>query len=260
MRVQQRLTELAIKGDEALAGLREPAESPPWAVFDEDLPPQPSYLRPHAAEPEPAALESLEPQTPALAAVAAATAPAAAEAELEPYDLAADDTTTAEEQSWFEAIDAAYAQPPAAATEPPAEPATAATPAEPAAAATPAGEPTAAEPTAVDPLAGEPAAAVEPLAGEPAAAATPAAEAATTRAAGPASTETPNSAAPTGGHAEGPARLPNYGELSLASVRGRLRLLTVAELEDLLTYERSHDDRPEFVRLLTNRISAVRDL
>src|SRR5215211_777264 len=155
MRVQQRLTELAIKGDEALAGLREPAESPPWAVFDEDLPPQPSYLRPHAAEPEPGALESLEPQTPALAAVAAATVPEAAEAELEPYDLAADDTTTAEEQSWFEAIDAAYAQPPAAATEPPAEPATAATPA------------------------------------EPAAAATPAAEAATTRAAGPASTETP---------------------------------------------------------------------
>src|SRR5829696_354276 len=47
MRVQQRITELAIKGDEALAGLREPAEDPPWAVFDEDLP-EPAIRRPTA--------------------------------------------------------------------------------------------------------------------------------------------------------------------------------------------------------------------
>lgn len=37
MHMQQRITELAIKGDEALAALREPEEDPPWAVFDEDL-------------------------------------------------------------------------------------------------------------------------------------------------------------------------------------------------------------------------------
>jgi len=49
MRVQQRITELAIKGDEAIAALREAPEDPPWAVFDEDLP-QPSYLRPEAAQ------------------------------------------------------------------------------------------------------------------------------------------------------------------------------------------------------------------
>jgi hypothetical protein len=36
MRVQQRVTELAIKGDQALGGLREVPETPTWARFDED--------------------------------------------------------------------------------------------------------------------------------------------------------------------------------------------------------------------------------
>jgi hypothetical protein len=36
MRVQQQITELAIKGDNAIALLRTSNEEPPWAVFDED--------------------------------------------------------------------------------------------------------------------------------------------------------------------------------------------------------------------------------
>lgn len=36
MQLQQQVTELAIKGDEALAVLREPEEQPGWATFDED--------------------------------------------------------------------------------------------------------------------------------------------------------------------------------------------------------------------------------
>jgi hypothetical protein len=36
MRIQQQITELAIKGDDALAGLRTPEEQPAWATFDED--------------------------------------------------------------------------------------------------------------------------------------------------------------------------------------------------------------------------------
>jgi hypothetical protein len=36
MRVQQQMTELAIKGDDALATLRTAEESPSWATFDED--------------------------------------------------------------------------------------------------------------------------------------------------------------------------------------------------------------------------------
>ncbi len=38
MRVQQRVTELAIKGDRALGALRPVEEAPAWATFDEDLP------------------------------------------------------------------------------------------------------------------------------------------------------------------------------------------------------------------------------
>jgi hypothetical protein len=37
MRLQQQLTELAIKGDEALSGLRPVEQAPSWATFDEDL-------------------------------------------------------------------------------------------------------------------------------------------------------------------------------------------------------------------------------
>ncbi|MGX7825256.1 lipid droplet-associated protein [Actinokineospora sp. 24-640] len=36
MRIQQQVTELAIKGDEALAALRPVEETPEWATFDED--------------------------------------------------------------------------------------------------------------------------------------------------------------------------------------------------------------------------------
>lgn len=41
MRVQQRVTELAIKGDDALASLRPVEETPDWATFDEDDTPEP---------------------------------------------------------------------------------------------------------------------------------------------------------------------------------------------------------------------------
>ncbi|SHG32559.1 lipid droplet-associated protein [Streptoalloteichus hindustanus] len=37
MRVQQQVTELAIRGDEALAALRPVEDEPEWATFDEDL-------------------------------------------------------------------------------------------------------------------------------------------------------------------------------------------------------------------------------
>ncbi|WET78517.1 lipid droplet-associated protein [Amycolatopsis sp. QT-25] len=39
MRVQQHVTELAIKGDDALSVLRPVEDTPSWATFDEDLPP-----------------------------------------------------------------------------------------------------------------------------------------------------------------------------------------------------------------------------
>jgi hypothetical protein len=54
MRVQQRVTELAIKGDDALASLRPAEETPEWATFDEDEeadpPAQPQDIDPWLAE------------------------------------------------------------------------------------------------------------------------------------------------------------------------------------------------------------------
>ncbi|MBQ0925682.1 lipid droplet-associated protein [Saccharopolyspora endophytica] len=44
MRVQQHITELAIKGDEALSVLRTPEEEPSWATFDEDIAPEPAVV------------------------------------------------------------------------------------------------------------------------------------------------------------------------------------------------------------------------
>ncbi|MGH3610456.1 MAG: lipid droplet-associated protein, partial [Pseudonocardiaceae bacterium] len=40
MRVQQRVTELAIKGDEVFSLFRPVEDTPPWATFDEDEQPQ----------------------------------------------------------------------------------------------------------------------------------------------------------------------------------------------------------------------------
>src|SRR4051812_40804207 len=36
MRLQQQVTELAIRGDDVLSGMRPPEEEPEWATFDED--------------------------------------------------------------------------------------------------------------------------------------------------------------------------------------------------------------------------------
>ncbi len=49
MRVQQHVTELAIKGDDVLSGLRPAEEEPEWATFDEDETPVTSSA-PEAAD------------------------------------------------------------------------------------------------------------------------------------------------------------------------------------------------------------------
>jgi hypothetical protein len=55
-----------------------------------------------------------------------------------------------------------------------------------------------------------------------------------------------------------PAALPEYDELSLAQLRGKLRELSLPQLAALLNYEHLHQDRPAFLTLLSNRISTVR--
>jgi hypothetical protein len=55
-----------------------------------------------------------------------------------------------------------------------------------------------------------------------------------------------------------PSALPEYDELSLAQLRGKLRELSLSQLAELLEYEHVHQDRPAYVTLLSNRISTVR--
>lgn len=55
-----------------------------------------------------------------------------------------------------------------------------------------------------------------------------------------------------------PPVLPEYDELSLAQLRGRLRALSLSQLAELLDYEHIHQDRAAFVTMLSNRISTVR--
>ncbi|GAA2971164.1 lipid droplet-associated protein [Actinokineospora diospyrosa] len=140
MRVQQHVTELAIKGDEAIASLRPVDEDPEWATFDEDL---------DDADDQRAAFDQVAEE-----------------------DLVEDDL-------------------------PGAEPAGGLTPVE-----------------VDDDL-------VAPVAG--------------------------------------PASVPNYGELSLAQLRARLRGFDVAALEELLAHERATENRPSYVGMLTRRLATVQD-
>ncbi|KAA2263216.1 lipid droplet-associated protein [Solihabitans fulvus] len=133
MRVQQQVTELAIKGDEVLATLRPAEENPEWATFDEDEP---------AASSDPVASSDLA---------------------AEPDDGAAPDPWAQEERALAE--------------------------------------------------------------------------------------ETADG--------DAPDVLPGYNELTVAQLRARMRRLSLAELEELLAFERGHAARPPFVGMLTRRIATV---
>jgi hypothetical protein len=220
MRVQQQVTELAIKGDDALSTLRAPEESPAWATFDEDEPDQGSVRRSAfdaAADPdgEPDIEPDIEP------GIEADIEPGT-EPDIEPdielglgSDLAstdgasvAGDPWAAEERAMLHELDST-------------------SPAD----------------TAIDAGPGEPS--------------TPPAEA------GPGEPDdTPAAEAPTpagAGTAAGPTVLPDYGELTLAQVRARMRRLSIDELTELVDYERAHADRPSFVGMLNRRIATLRD-
>ncbi|RKT83389.1 hypothetical protein SAMN05421805_105125 [Saccharopolyspora antimicrobica] len=50
-----------------------------------------------------------------------------------------------------------------------------------------------------------------------------------------------------------------YAELTLPQLRGRLRSFTEEELAELLAHEQQHEQRPEFLRMLQNRLERLRD-
>lgn len=58
----------------------------------------------------------------------------------------------------------------------------------------------------------------------------------------------------------GSAGLTNYDELTLPQLRARLRRFTLEQLDELLAYERAHENRPSFVGMLSRRIGNVQRL
>lgn len=50
-----------------------------------------------------------------------------------------------------------------------------------------------------------------------------------------------------------------YDELTLPQLRGRLRSFTEEDLAELLAHEQQHEQRPEFLRMLQNRLERLRD-
>ncbi|OLT15106.1 hypothetical protein BJF78_16900 [Pseudonocardia sp. CNS-139] len=56
----------------------------------------------------------------------------------------------------------------------------------------------------------------------------------------------------------GPNVLPEYGTLTIPQLRGRLRHLSVDDLRALLAWETTHEDRPPYVTMLSNRITTSR--
>jgi hypothetical protein len=48
--------------------------------------------------------------------------------------------------------------------------------------------------------------------------------------------------------------LPNYDELSIASLRARLRILDVTQVRELADYERAHAGRADVIAMFERRI------
>ncbi|ANY06033.1 lipid droplet-associated protein [Pseudonocardia sp. HH130630-07] len=69
----------------------------------------------------------------------------------------------------------------------------------------------------------------------------------------------PAPAAPDRGPAApgGPHAVPEYPGLSIPQLRGKLRTLGIDDLSDLLAWETSHENRPPYVTMLTNRIATL---
>jgi hypothetical protein len=119
----------------------------------------------------------------------------------------------------------------------------------PAAATTPAPEETAApkDTAAPETVAAETIAEPETVAAPEAAAAEQTAEAAPE----PAVVVTETTPAP---EAAGALPLANFDELTVASLRARLRNLSNDDLNQLMTYERAHQNRPEVIKMFQNRL------
>ena len=114
-----------------------------------------------------------------------------------------------------------------------------------------------------------PAAPASPAVTRPAAAPKPAAAAPKPAAAAPKPAPTPKPAAaapkpaPAAGPAAGPAAvtppIPGYDDLSIASLRARLRVLDADAVHGLLEYEKAHEHRDDVITMFERRLAKIEE-
>lgn len=238
LRAQQRYAELVARGDEVLSQLRGLEESPPWARFDDEpgaaARPVSAFDAPRPGPPEEVPLDELaadqlgggEPETDLLAD---------AEARLDGGPVLEPDGVAATEA---EAGGLDVGEVPLGDTAPGAD--------------LPAGEVTglAEDAEAVrDALA---AAEADRAPDEPAAA--PRDDSTAGGAGGPADDPT----AGLDGYLAVEPPIARYDELSIPQLRGRLRSLSEAQIEELVAYERATTARPAYLTMLENRLVTLR--
>jgi hypothetical protein len=51
--------------------------------------------------------------------------------------------------------------------------------------------------------------------------------------------------------------VPNYDQLSLASLRARLRVLDAGQVQALLDYEKAHEGRPAMITMFDRRLTKL---
>ncbi|WP_345702700.1 lipid droplet-associated protein [Pseudonocardia eucalypti] len=222
MRLQQRVTELAIKGDRALGSLRPVPEAPEWARFDED--------EDDAGDSRFFGSEHGRPNGLANGLRAPlSTPPKVTPVRILP-DPDEDDAAEAlpSPRPPTEASDLPAVQPDAKPASKPTAPARA--------------ERRKAERQKADPSKTEPSK-TEPSKTEPSKVGRQKVE--------------PEKAAKAEKSAGGPSGLEEYEQWSLPQLRARFRNLTLPQLEALLAWETGHQDRPPYVTMLSNRIASV---
>ncbi|ASO18452.1 hypothetical protein FHR81_002859 [Actinoalloteichus hoggarensis] len=230
MRVQQQVTELAIKGDEALSGLQPPEENPEWATFDEDLPGDDVADDVSAADRRSTASASEDGRAGGSGADDGDDADlgAAGPAEITLRDPVLGDAPAARGRA--SAGRRSAERRPAAA------------------------EPTAAGPAADRGSAGGPRGTEADTRGQAVLASddveAPSGDSTPARFVGAVVPEE-DSAHPSD------APVTGYDAFSLAQLRGRLRSLSPEQLRALLSYERAGRARPAYVRMLSNRLVTV---
>jgi hypothetical protein len=258
MRLQQRVTELAIKGDRALGALRPVPETPTWARFDEDeelgsprngmanglrqddlpRPPKvtPVRILPDLSDPSDLSDRDLsdlsdlgDPLAPDISEVPAPRPPAEhpdTALLTQPTETDGASTRSSAETSGKASTRSDPKPSPKPGTRANAKPSTKSD-------AKPRGR--SASPPSTEP--------------------SPDVQLATPAAVQPAAPEQPEPVAQPA--ASGPPGLTEYEQWSLPQLRGRFRTLSVEQLEQLLAWETSHQDRPPFVTMLSNRIASV---